>query len=110
MAVIGKVVGCGLGYSIIRRNFHEAVIVGFGMNGRGAVELVVASVVIKFSAELLESGAIAEPLLTDGQFSALIIMAFVTTMIAPVTLRWSVMRACRQDEKASFCQIWQETQ
>jgi Kef-type K+ transport system membrane component KefB len=107
MAVIGKVVGCGLGYSVLRRNFHEAAIVGFGMNGRGAVELVVASVIIKLSAEMLESGAITEPLLTGGQFSALIIMAFVTTMIAPVTLRWSVMRACRQDEKASFCQLWE---
>lgn len=109
MAVVGKVVGCGLGYSVLRRNFNEAAIVGFGMNGRGAVELVVASVIIRLSEKMLGSGAISEPLLTEWQFSALIIMAFVTTMIAPVTLKWSVMRACGQDEKAPFCQIWQET-
>lgn len=109
MAVMGKVVGCGIGYSVLRHNFNEAVIVGFGMNGRGAVELVVASVVLNLSESMLESGAISEPLLTEWQFSALIIMAFITTLIAPVTLRWSVMRACRHDEKAPFCQMWQET-
>jgi hypothetical protein len=36
-------------------------------------------------------------------------MAFVTTMIAPVTLKWAVMRACRSDEKASFCVLWDES-
>lgn len=108
MAVAGKLLGCGLGYSAFRRNVREAAIVGFGMNGRGAVELVVASLVIRLSNELTSSGAIAEPLLTGGQFSALVMMAFITTMIAPVTLKWSVLRACRSDEKASFCQLWAE--
>jgi hypothetical protein len=63
--------------------------VGFGMNGRGAVEMVVASLVLKLSNELLEAGVIGEPLLTNDQFSALILMAFVTTMIAPMTLKWA---------------------
>ncbi len=107
-AAVGKVLGCGLGYSVLRRNFREAAIVGFGMNGRGAVELVVASVVIKLSDELIAAGAISEPLLTGGQFSALVLMAFVTTIIAPISLKWSVMRACRADEEAPFCRLWEE--
>jgi len=106
MAVIGKVVGCGLGYSIFRRNFWESMIVGFGMNGRGAVEIVVASVVIKLSNELMSSNVTTDPLLTQDQFSALILMAFITTLMAPLTLRWSIMKACSTDEHASFCMLW----
>jgi Kef-type K+ transport system membrane component KefB len=108
VAIAGKLFGCGLGYSLLKRNFWESTIVGFGMNGRGAVEIVVASVVLKLSNDLLTSGAIAEPLLTQDQFSALILMAFITTLMAPITLKWSVMKACSADEEASFCMLWDE--
>ena len=105
-AIIGKVIGCGLGYSLIKRNKWESVIVGFGMNGRGAVEMVVASVVLKLSSDLMASNTISEPLLTQDQFSALILMAFITTLIAPITLKWSVAKACRSDDSSSFCVMW----
>jgi Kef-type K+ transport system membrane component KefB len=90
------------------RNRREAAIVGFGMNGRGAVEMVLASVVLKLSGDLMAAGTISTPLLTNDQFSALILMAFVTTMIAPSTLKWSVMRACRGNDQANFCVLWDE--
>jgi Kef-type K+ transport system membrane component KefB len=108
VAVLGKLVGCGLGLYPFRRNVWESVVVGFGLNGRGAVELVIASVVIKLSQELLAAGSIAEPLLTEVQFSALILMAFATTFLAPLTLRWSVLRTCLPDEKAAFCSLWRQ--
>lgn len=108
VATVGKLVGCGLGAAVFKRNFWESSIIGLGMNGRGAVELVVASVVIKLSNELMTSGVIQEPLLTQTQFSALIVMAFVTTLLAPITLRWAIVRTCRPNEKASFCQLWDE--
>jgi Kef-type K+ transport system membrane component KefB len=107
-AVVGKLAGCGLGYAVFKRNFWESAIIGFGMNGRGAVEIVVASVVLKLSEELMAAGTVAEPLLTEDQFSALILMAFITTLMAPLTLKWSVMKACRSDEKTSFCKLWDE--
>lgn len=105
VAIFGKVFGSGLGYILFRRNFKESMIVGFGMNGRGAVELVVATVVVQLSDELLSAGSITAPLLTEHQFSALIMMAFVTTLMAPLTLKWSLLRACSSDEKAAFCQL-----
>ncbi len=92
-AVVGKVGGCGLGYAGFRHEFRESLLVGFGMNGRGAVELVIASVILGLSDRLLAAGAIRDPLLTPGQFSALVIMAFVTTLITPILLRWSAARA-----------------
>lgn len=109
-AVIGKLVGCGFGYAVFRRNYWESLIIGFGMNGRGAVEIVVASVVMKLSSDMLSSQSLSEPLLTKDQFSALILMAFITTLMAPLTLKWSVMKACRADEKAAFCRLWNETE
>ena len=106
VAIAGKLGGCGLGLYLFKRNFWEAVVVGFGMNGRGAVELVIASVFLKLSDDLIAQGAIAEPLITESQFSALILMAFVTTLIAPISLRWAAMKACQADEKAAFCSLW----
>jgi Kef-type K+ transport system membrane component KefB len=108
IAIAGKLIGCGLGYMAFKGTFWESAIVGFGMNGRGAVEVVVASVVIKLSDELMSSGTIMEPLLTAGQFSALILMAFITTMMAPLTLKWSAIRTCKSDEKANFCRLWED--
>ncbi len=79
------------------------------MNGRGAVEMVVAAVVIKLSDKLINSQTISEPLLTQDQFSALICMAFITTIIAPLSLKWIVKKACTHDENAQFCSLWEKS-
>ena len=81
---------------------------GLGMNGRGAVELVIAAVVLKLSDELIAAKVIGAPLLTQDQFSALIFMAFVTTIIAPISLKWAFERTCSPIEKSGFCQLWDE--
>lgn len=108
VAIAGKFVGSGFGIYLLRRNLRESAIVGFGLNGRGAVELVIASVVLTLSNDLMNNNLISEPLLTEMQFSALILMAFITTVLAPITLKWSVVRTCRPDEKADFCSLWDE--
>jgi Kef-type K+ transport system membrane component KefB len=107
VAILGKLVGCGLGMKLFRHSNWASAIVGFGMNGRGAVELVVATVVINLSKHLMDGKVISEPLLTQEQFAALILMAFVTTLIAPISLKWAVMRSCRADEKVAFCTLWE---
>jgi hypothetical protein len=75
------------------------------MNGRGAVELVIVAVVIALSNDLLSQGVISEPLLTQNQVSALVLMAFITTLLAPLMLKWSVMKTCSSSEKEKFCQL-----
>lgn len=109
VAIVGKLVGCGLGARMAGMNSSEATIIGIGMNGRGAVELVVASVVIKLGNQLLADGVISEPLLTTNQFSALVFMAFVTTVMTPLLLKWSVVRSCSSEQGASFCVLWRKT-
>ena len=107
VAVFGKLIGCGFGAAVFKYNFWESSIIGFGMNGRGAIELVVVTLVINLSDKLMNTNIINEPLITKDQFSALVLMAFVTTLIAPLSLKWVVSKACGAEENASFCQLWE---
>jgi Kef-type K+ transport system membrane component KefB len=108
VAFLGKLVGCGAGALLFKYSLRESAIIGFGMNGRGAVELVVASVVLGLSNDLLKAKVISEPLLTGDQFSGLVLMAFVTTLMAPITLKWAVGRTCQPAENEEFCALWEE--
>ncbi len=109
IAIIGKILGCGFGAYLYRKNFWDSAIIGSGMNGRGAMEMVIAAVIIELSDKLIASQTITEPLITEDQFSALICMAFVTTLIAPLTLKWTVKKSCSLDENAQFCQLWERS-
>jgi Kef-type K+ transport system membrane component KefB len=59
--------------------------VGTGMSGRGAVELIVAGVA-------MEAGLFLRPyptpVIVESLFSAIVIMALVTTIVTPIFLRW----------------------
>ncbi|MCF8105364.1 MAG: cation:proton antiporter [Desulfohalobiaceae bacterium] len=107
-AIAGKLVGCGIGAAFFGYNLRENAIIGFGMNGRGAVEMVVATVVLNLSDSLLSEGIIDAPLLTKDQFSGLVTMAFVTTLMAPIFLKRYVEKACQPGERAAFCDLWDE--
>lgn len=74
VAVAGKFIGGGAGALLSRMNRNEAVIVGFALNGRGAVELVIASIGLKLG------------IISDSVFSILVLIAFVTTMLPPISL------------------------
>src|SRR5690606_29574406 len=64
----GKIIGSGLGAAQGGFNFRESLAVGFGMNARGAMEIILGLIA-------LENGLIDEKL-----FVALVIMAIVTSM------------------------------
>ena len=73
-AVFGKVVGAGGGAMMGRMNRGEAMVIGSAMNGRGAVELVIASIGLEMA------------IINDIYFSILVIIAFLTTLMPPVAL------------------------
>lgn len=91
MACIGKVFGCSLGALVSGLTKREALSVGVGMNGRGAVELVVAGIGLEYG------------VITQDLFSIVVIMAFVTTILAPmglkITTREKKRRYVVSDEK-----------
>ena len=100
----GKVVGCGLGTSLFNYNPWESAIIGAGMNARGAVELVIATVVINLSDELIRTKLIDIPLLTEKQFSGLVLTAFIiTTLMAHLFLKWMINKTCVDSDKAAIC-------
>jgi Kef-type K+ transport system membrane component KefB len=77
-ALAGKL-ACGLG--VVRRGMNRLA-VAFGMVPRGEVGLIFAGI----GTSLTLQGA---PLLSQGVFSAVVLMVLVTTLVAPVGLRWA---------------------
>jgi Kef-type K+ transport system membrane component KefB len=59
--------------------------VGMGMVPRGEVGLIFAGV----GSSLVLNGS---PIISPGVFSALVVMVLVTTLLAPVGLRWAFRR------------------
>jgi Kef-type K+ transport system membrane component KefB len=110
MAIIGKLAGCAAGGIVGGCTIWESSTIAFGMNGRGAIELVVAMVVVNLSDTLMASGSITEPLLTNEQFSALILMAFLTTLISPISLKWIMKKGCSADKHTEVCKVWDKQQ
>lgn len=73
-AIAGKFFGGMFGSLVAKMNLKEATVVGFALNGRGAVELVIASVGLQLG------------IIDDTVFSILVFVAFVTTMLPPISL------------------------
>ena len=78
LASVGKVVGTALFYLPTGHGWREGTTIGLGMNGRGAVEIIVAQI------------ALSMGLISQEIFSVLVFMAIATTALVPVTLTWGV--------------------
>lgn len=82
VAFVGKLVGAGLPARLSGLSSRASMAVGIGMSGRGAIELIVASVA-------LQAGLLDQPdPIVSHLFSALVIMAVTTTLATPILLRW----------------------
>ncbi|MHB8132478.1 MAG: cation:proton antiporter, partial [Mobilitalea sp.] len=77
VAILTKVIGCGIGAKISRYSNREAVQVGCGMISRGEVALIVAS---KGSSLGLMSATF---------FGPIIVTVIITTIISPILLKFA---------------------
>ena len=95
-AFLGKLIGAGIPARLAGLPTRDAMAVGIGMSGRGAVELVIASIA-------LEAGLFDQPdELVANLFSALVITAVATTMVMPPALRAMLrVRSTSKHEKTS---------
>jgi Kef-type K+ transport system membrane component KefB len=75
VAIVSKLVGCGLPSLVFLRNKSKAMIVGIGMISRGEVGLIVAGI------------GVTSGVLSSNIYTTVIIMVAVTTLITPVWLR-----------------------
>jgi Kef-type K+ transport system membrane component KefB len=78
VAFVSKVVGCMLPARATGHTWRESLSVGFGMVPRGEVAMVVALL------------GLTAGIVSMGVYAAIIVMAFVTTVITPVLLHWSL--------------------
>lgn len=83
VACIGKIAGCSITGMISGLTRREALSVGVGMNGRGAVELVLAGVGLEYG------------VITKDLFSIIVVMAFITTILTPIGLKMTAKRKKR---------------
>ena len=76
LAYVGKVAGAGLGARLGGMSGRHALAVGFGLNARGAMEIILGSLAF-------EAGIISQPV-----FVALVVMALVTSITSAPLLRY----------------------
>ncbi len=75
IAFVGKIVGSWVFAFPTKLTNKEGLVIGFGMNGRGTVEIIIVSVG-------LSAGIISQEL-----FSILVFMAIFTTALVPATMK-----------------------
>ncbi|MDQ4148920.1 MAG: cation:proton antiporter [Actinomycetota bacterium] len=80
VAIAGKFAGAYAGARISGLGRWEALSLGAGMNARGALEIIVATVGLSLG------------VLTQNMYSIIVIMAIVTSLMAPPLLRWTLGR------------------
>lgn len=77
VATVGKIVGTAVFYLASGNGWREGLTIGTGMNGRGAVEIIIAEI------------ALGAGIITQEIFSVLVFMAMFTTATVPLFLKWS---------------------
>ena len=87
VAILGKLLGCGLGSSGLR--LRSAAIIGVGMVPRGEVGLVVASIGMGLGT------------ISSDAYSAVVFMSLATTLVAPFGLA-RLFRTYRSEEPAGL--------
>ena len=80
VAILSKIIGCGLGARLMGFQTYDAFSIGLGMVSRGEVALIVA-----------QKGAQAG-LIDESMFPAIVLVVIVTTLITPILLKFGMKR------------------
>lgn len=90
IAIATKLVGAGLAAKALGMTNRESAGIGVAMSARGAVELIIAGIA-------MEAGLFSKPEpvpeIVENLFSAVVLMAVVTTLFMPIGLRWVFPRS-----------------
>lgn len=85
-ATISKILGTSIFYIFSGNGWREGLVIGAGMNGRGAVEIIIAEI------------ALGMALIDNAMFSVLVLMAFFTTLTVPISMKIGTQWLARRDE------------
>jgi nucleotide-binding universal stress UspA family protein len=88
VACLGKLIGCTVGSLWGGLRFWEALSIAVAMNARGAMELVVATIGLSLG------------ILNQQTFSIIVMVAILTSFMAPLGLRLTMKKVRMTDEEA----------
>jgi Kef-type K+ transport system membrane component KefB len=80
VAILGKFAGAYAGARLSRLGHWEALALGAGLNARGVVEIVVATIGLRLG------------VLSVEMYTIVVLVAVLTSVMAPPVLRWSMAR------------------
>ncbi len=89
VAVVTKLLGCGVPAWLFLKNPQQAKRVGIGMISRGEVGLIVAGV------------GLSSGVLTSDVYTTIVLMVAATTIITPLWLKIEYRKELRQPESQS---------
>jgi K+:H+ antiporter len=89
VASVGKFSGATVGGRLAGLTGAESLAVGCGMNARGSTEVIIASIGLTMG------------LINESFFTAIVVMALVTTLVMPPMLRWALKRLPMRPEEAA---------
>ena len=87
IAILGKFAGAYIGARLSRLSRWEAIALGAGMNARGVVEVVVATVGLRLG------------VLGPASYTIVVLVAVVTSLMAPPLLRLAMARVAYNEEE-----------
>ncbi|QSY48732.1 MULTISPECIES: cation:proton antiporter [Streptomyces] len=87
VAVVGKFAGAFLGALVARLGVWEALAMGAGMNARGVIQIVVATAGLRLG------------VLTPATYTIIVLVAVVTSVMAPPVLRVAMRRIEQTEEE-----------
>lgn len=93
IACIGKFTGAYLGAWAGGLSHWERLAMGSGMNARGAMEIIVATIGLSL-------GVLNQPM-----YSIIVMVAIVTSLMAPPLLRWTLSKVVMGEEEARRLQL-----
>lgn len=86
IACVGKICGAGLGAWAGGMTLRAALAIGFGMNARGAMEMILASVAFEYK------------LIDQRIFVALVVMALVTSLLSAPALQRLMNKSAAKEQ------------
>jgi Kef-type K+ transport system membrane component KefB len=87
VAIAGKFAGAYIGARLSRLSKWEALALGAGMNARGVIEVIVAMVGLRLG------------ILDTDTYTIIVLVAVVTSIMAPPLLRWAMKRVEYTEEE-----------
>ncbi|MEA5593336.1 cation:proton antiporter [Rivularia sp. UHCC 0363] len=93
VACVGKFTGAYIGSRVGGLSHWEGIAMGSGMNARGAMEIVVATIGLSLG------------VLNPQMYSIIVMVAIVTSVMSPPLLRWSLSKVTIGEEEAQRLEL-----